>query len=85
MDKDQTIKKFYMMAADTLNVQYQREFINDLQTELNNPEFEKASERTDWRTYIIDEVCKNWHFVDELSRLLFWFSAMDRVKENDEE
>ena len=83
LDREQTVKKLYILAADILGVQYQRVFIVNLQLELDNPEFIKATESTDWRTYIIDDVRKNWHFLDELCRLLFWISAMDRIKRED--
>ena len=80
LDKEQTIKKLYMAAADVLEAQYNRQFIMDLQLELNNPEFVKAHKLSDWRTYIINDISENWHFIDELGRLLFWLSAMDRVE-----
>ena len=84
LDRDQTARKLYMTAADILGVQYHRQFIIGLQNELNNPEFIQAMKTTDWRTHIIAEVRENWHFLDELSRLLFWLSAMGIVKrEND--
>lgn len=80
LDKDQATKKLHMRAAEILDVPYQRQFIVDLQAELNNPEFVKAKEPTDWRTYIVAEVREHWHHLDELGRLLIWISAMDRMK-----
>tara|TARA_R110000868_G_scaffold276064_3_gene535701 strand:+ start:173 stop:427 length:255 start_codon:yes stop_codon:yes gene_type:complete len=80
--KEQTTKKLYMIAADVLGVQYQRQFVMDLHDELNNPEFVNASNNSDWRTYVVNEVQENWHFLDEFGRLLFWISAMDRMRKD---
>jgi len=74
LNKEQTIKKLYMQAADMLDVPYQRDFISKWQAELQNPEFEK--ETSDWRAHIMNEARENWHFLDELARLLFWMAAM---------
>ena len=74
LNKEQTIKKLYMQAADMLDVPYQRDFISKWQAELQNPEFEK--ETSDWRAHIMNEARENWHFLDELARLLFWIAAM---------
>lgn len=77
LDKDQTIKKLFMRASEILEVPYQRRFITELQEELKNPEFNRATGTDDWRTRIAPEVRENWHFLDELARLLFWIGAKE--------
>jgi hypothetical protein len=74
LNKDQTVKKLYLQAADMLDATYERDFINKFKAELQNPNFEETL--SDWRAHISAEVRENWHFLDELARLLFWMSAM---------
>jgi hypothetical protein len=74
LDKEQATKKLFMQAADIVGQPYQRKFIVDLQAELQNPEFSRAGP-VDWQSQITTEVRENWHFLDEMTRLLFWMGA----------
>jgi len=53
--------------------------IDELEQELNNPEWEKVDKVHNWKNYIPETVQANWNSLCKESQIISWFMANEQA------